>query len=77
MPRVGFEPTIPVFEQEKRVHALDRAATVIGIVNYLEDVNVVISLISFRRLCNLAERLLKWPQSFICQYTHNKYPEKC
>jgi hypothetical protein len=30
MPRVGFEPTIPVFEQAKTVHALDRAATVIG-----------------------------------------------
>jgi hypothetical protein len=28
-PRVGFEPTIPLFDQAKRVHALDRAATVI------------------------------------------------
>jgi hypothetical protein len=31
MPRVGFEPTIPVFEWAKTVHALDRASTVIGI----------------------------------------------
>jgi hypothetical protein len=30
MPRVGFEPTIPVFERAKTVNALDRAATVIG-----------------------------------------------
>jgi hypothetical protein len=30
MPRVGLEPTIPVFERAKTVHALDRAATVIG-----------------------------------------------
>jgi hypothetical protein len=30
MPRVGFENTIPVFEWAKTVHALDRAATVIG-----------------------------------------------
>jgi hypothetical protein len=30
MPRVGFEATIPVFEQGKTVHALERAATVIG-----------------------------------------------
>jgi hypothetical protein len=30
MPRLGFEPTIPVFERAKKVHALDRAATVIG-----------------------------------------------
>jgi hypothetical protein len=30
MPRVGFEPSTPVFEREKTVHALDRTATVIG-----------------------------------------------
>jgi hypothetical protein len=31
MPRVGFEHTIPVFERAKTVHALDRAATAIGL----------------------------------------------
>jgi hypothetical protein len=31
MPWVGFVPTIPVFEGAKTVHALDRAATMIGI----------------------------------------------
>jgi hypothetical protein len=30
MPWVGFEPTIPVLQRAKTVHALDRAATVIG-----------------------------------------------
>jgi hypothetical protein len=30
MPRVGFEPTTPVFERPKKVHALDRAAAVMG-----------------------------------------------
>jgi hypothetical protein len=30
MPRLAFEPTTPVFEWAKPVHALDRAATVIG-----------------------------------------------
>jgi hypothetical protein len=30
MPQVGFEPTIPVFELAKTVHASDRAANVIG-----------------------------------------------
>jgi hypothetical protein len=29
MPRVEFEPTIPMFERAKTGHALDRAATVI------------------------------------------------
>jgi hypothetical protein len=32
MPLVGFETLIPVFARAKTVHALDRAATVIGIV---------------------------------------------
>jgi hypothetical protein len=31
MPQVGFEHTTSVLEQTKRVHALDRAATVTGI----------------------------------------------
>jgi hypothetical protein len=30
IPQVGFEPTIPMFERAKTVHALDRATTVIG-----------------------------------------------
>jgi hypothetical protein len=30
MPRVGFVPTIPVFEQAKTFYALDGAAAVIG-----------------------------------------------
>jgi hypothetical protein len=30
MPGVGFEPTIPVFELAKTVHALDSPATMIG-----------------------------------------------
>jgi hypothetical protein len=30
MPRVGFEPMIPAFERRKTVHALERAAIVIG-----------------------------------------------
>jgi hypothetical protein len=30
MPQVGFEPTIPVFERAKTVHASNGAATVIG-----------------------------------------------
>jgi hypothetical protein len=27
---MGFEPTIPAFERAKTLHALDRAATVVG-----------------------------------------------
>jgi hypothetical protein len=31
MPPVGFKTKTPVFQQEKTVHALDRAATMFGI----------------------------------------------
>jgi hypothetical protein len=30
MPRVEFEPTVPVFDRAKKVHALNRVATVFG-----------------------------------------------
>jgi hypothetical protein len=35
MPRVGFELMIPAFERAKTVHALDRASTVIGMLQAL------------------------------------------
>jgi hypothetical protein len=38
MPRVGFEPTIPVFQRAKTVRAVDRAATVIGIDNIQSEI---------------------------------------
>jgi hypothetical protein len=38
LPRVGFEPMIPVFERAETVHALDRAETVIGTFNGLHGV---------------------------------------
>jgi hypothetical protein len=34
MPRVGFVPTIPVFEREKTFRALDRAAIVMDIEEF-------------------------------------------
>jgi hypothetical protein len=36
---VGFEPTIQAFERADTVHALDRAATVIGTNTQLPKVN--------------------------------------
>jgi hypothetical protein len=42
MPRVEFEPTIPVFEQAKTVHAFDRAATVIGRYMYTRTYRIKI-----------------------------------
>jgi hypothetical protein len=40
IPRVGFEPTIPVFERAKTVRALERSATVISLRNKLHALNV-------------------------------------
>jgi hypothetical protein len=37
MPRVGFEPTIPVFELAKTVHALHRVAIVIGYIVHIRN----------------------------------------
>jgi hypothetical protein len=37
MPWVGFEPSIPVFERAKTVHALGRAATVVGMLRIWES----------------------------------------
>jgi hypothetical protein len=40
MPQVGLEPTIPVFERTKTVHALDRAATVMGYYADLQNIRI-------------------------------------
>jgi hypothetical protein len=58
MSRVGLEPTIPVFEWAKSVHALDRAATVIGETCLLEtnifysEAQWVIKRITMIRKCD-------------------------
>jgi hypothetical protein len=57
MPQVGFELTIPVFERVKTVHALDRAATVIG-------TNLPLPYLICTLLCVLKIRVL-----FFCAVT--------
>jgi hypothetical protein len=39
MPREGFKPTTPVFERAKTVHALERAATVMGSLVHIAKIN--------------------------------------
>jgi hypothetical protein len=43
IPRVGFEPTIPMFGRGKKVHAFDLAATVAGAVTCMGR-NFVVNL---------------------------------
>jgi hypothetical protein len=50
MSDVGFEPTIPAFERAKTVHALDRAATVIGIASSSVEIKIVWRLISIHAM---------------------------
>jgi hypothetical protein len=45
MTRIGFEPTIPVFERAKMVHALDFASTVIGTNNHHTQVKTLENLL--------------------------------
>jgi hypothetical protein len=40
---VRFEPTVPVSERAKTVHALDRATTVIDVQLYLDFIMFVVS----------------------------------
>jgi hypothetical protein len=41
IPRVGFEPTAPVYELENTVHTLGHAVTVIGKI-YLLPTNIIL-----------------------------------
>jgi hypothetical protein len=45
MPRVGFKPTIPMFEWAKTFYALDRATIVIGLGDItLQDLQVALHI---------------------------------
>jgi hypothetical protein len=48
-PQVGFEPTTPVFERVKTVHALDLAVTVIGSYIYIYTSRTELQLLFHRR----------------------------
>jgi hypothetical protein len=50
MSRVGFEPTIPVFERAKTVHSLASAATVIGTNSNYNFNNAIPRLILYNQL---------------------------
>jgi hypothetical protein len=65
MPQVGFEPTIPVFEWAKTVHALDRATTVIGkFSSYLTE--------NTTRLCCKEARLILFRKLVAVYYENHK-----
>jgi hypothetical protein len=54
MPLAGFEPGIPASEQAKRVHALNRAATVIG----SQTASVYVNLFGFHELQNTEHKFI-------------------
>jgi hypothetical protein len=59
MPRVGFEPKIPLFERTKAVHALDGAATVIGFVHATN--------VKLTRMCLYISNFLFFYLSLFCR----------
>jgi hypothetical protein len=62
MPQVGFEPTIPLFERAKTVHALDRTTTVIGVEFFSLDKLVQSGVFSHGvRLSPLGTTATVWP----------------
>jgi hypothetical protein len=69
MPWVGFGPTIPVFEQAKTVHALYRAATVVGTYPssiYEKDVlcfYIPISMPVLKNCCKMSEQIIR---DYVC-----------
>jgi hypothetical protein len=65
MCRVGFEPTIPAFERAKTVHALDCAATMIGI-------SWVLRMLNTHSLTHRAESFMRNRQ--LCSYSRTFPP---
>jgi hypothetical protein len=57
MPRVVFEPTIPAFERAKTIHALDRAATVIGsrMIYHSKSKGKVIPVLNYHAMKRMGE----------------------
>jgi hypothetical protein len=50
MPGMGFEPTTPVFERAKTVHALVRSAIVIGKIFYKQEIFCVYKVLNENHL---------------------------
>jgi hypothetical protein len=50
---VGFKPKIPMFERTKTVHALDRAATVIGLIKFIFPLSFRLYLYIQYCICSL------------------------
>jgi hypothetical protein len=65
MSRVGFEPTIPVFERAETVHASERAATVIG-TEIISEAFLVWALLTF---LVTFESMLAWLLGCRCRQT--------
>jgi hypothetical protein len=73
MSRVGFEPTIPVFERAKTVHSIDSAATVIYLLHLL--IHITLPFMSKSPMCS--HHFTHSDYSFVCLChlsTHTTYP---
>jgi hypothetical protein len=63
MPQVRFEPTIPVFQRAKTVHALDRTASVIDTLIFVYiSFSAYIGLVFYNASCSLGTTTSIWSQ---------------
>jgi hypothetical protein len=69
MSRVGFEPTLPLFQFAKEFHAFDTWATMIGVIrNYLTSLTqIYFWLLSVHITYNLGYMKLRYKFSYISQ----------
>jgi hypothetical protein len=72
MPRVGFEPTTPMFERAKTVHSLDSVAIVFG-----DDTTLKTTNINFHRRENLNSRKETGFQSWKSMGRSSHYNDIC
>jgi hypothetical protein len=68
---VGFEPTIPVFERVKTVHALDRAAIVIVTVKY-----IIVKLLTHSSSGTEISPKLQWDSTFVVRERADAHANK-
>jgi hypothetical protein len=64
---VHIEPTIPVFDRQMIVHALDRAAAVIGCLYYALFKKESVKLFESRKRCGPNREHVNIPSAYVCE----------
>jgi hypothetical protein len=82
MSRVGFEPTIQVFERAKTVHALDRATTVTG-PKSIQNRKIYFFIVILQAICCAAKLFFQYDDKngsrlyFVLSFTATAFTIPC